>query len=1197
MSSTIIARPSDMRRSGLAERGGRTTSPLADAVTADSAVITSSTELMVAYKQAEVLAPDAKFEALQTTAGNALLFGVSTDGAFSVTQEDPGQSTGWVRTDLGASLIAAAPGTKARTFAVAQSQSGGTIDLALVITGAANDMLYLSLGNSAADPSWVNQPNWVAVPFDDAAHPLSAVVVNDVFIGQPSDGESIVVDVLRDPSSTVPLIFRYYIDPKKSNGQAWHPQDVAGDLDASTVSSCLGRRTGDRIDGIYTAGAIAGHSQLMFQQLYNVFNPGVPANPVRLVLPDGTTGSALVAVSTGDDTTDLFVAAGQTIYYFPANGQHDGAAGVALLNNPLFTDVSALFGYGSQTEVILWGLNRANQIFFMSCDRATVANGAAWSIPLPICQGAVQVAPYVNLANDGNTFFVHQGVNQLQRATRANDTTTWKYEDILLPAPPDAKAIKSSSYTTRIQVTDAVKKPLAGVAVQISAQHRVGVYVNGLYTILDSTPIGIPSDALGAITVVEWIETVRGTPLTATFAGAGAASVNPMAKPFAKAAAFRDAATLRAALITAQDGSTRPLVPSTTSDADLNVAASVFAQLQTVYQTLPANGTVALPNARAVALSSSAFHAASIVSFAVGPGRPLSTEAFSGLGNVIVTAAGDLLSWIEDAANYVVHIVKDAAADVWHFVVEIGGKAYGFVLDAVDQVVGALETIYRAIKTAIEDLIAFLEFLFAWKDFVRTKDVCKKLLLLSFDGVLSGLATAKTDFDGLMQTARTKVDDWAGLKSDTWQAGVANSSQPMSFMRSVSDAADILTAPAMFLYQHFIENVRGASGSIPGSTGSGSDALDRALAALNNQSDIVIDAVNRIKSTLIDGSAFDSLSLDDVLQKLVAIVVDAFLNSTQNVIDALMDVLVLVAKDGIAALDTPIRIPVLSDILDDFGVSINFSMFDIVMMVAAVPATLGYKLANGSAPFPAGGVGDKILAARSLADLIAALGGSVPQRALLAEASSGSNAKISPADAKDIYVVGHVISGVGALVAALLTPGMIIDTSNASYEMALTVAGVVGGMSAAMASIFDSPVPIQNGDMARLATAASVLTLVGKAAGWYIPRKLFGANPTPQQTATAKKVSLGFNAVMAFVALTPTCYHFQELAGVPTGSPRSSAIVNETANILIDLNRITTFFVAVDEDSESKAALALVAGSLMALYGGLQFAESAISPT
>jgi hypothetical protein len=380
-------------------------------------LVTYSSELMGNFRQSETAAPDAAFSALQSDGGYSLLFSEGTDGAFYVTQELAGHVTGWARTDLSSALAANYGGApvSTRAFAVAQNRTTGGIDVALAVTAAGGDELYLALGNSSSDTSWLAAPQWIRYPFDDSAHPMSKVVIADVFASQAADGEFIVVDILRDPDDAAPMILRYYIDPaRKLTGQAWNPHDVSADLDAAKVTSCLGRRTGDRIDGIYTLGNIVGRPQLIFQPLYNVFNPAIPANPARLT-PPGSALSAMAAVPVDGDATALFVTSDQMLYYFPPDAQFDGAEAVALITTPLLEDVTRLFAFATAESMIVWGLNRAQQVFYASCPRSAVTTASAWSTPLPIVSSAEQISPCVNRADDANTFFVHKGANEMQR--------------------------------------------------------------------------------------------------------------------------------------------------------------------------------------------------------------------------------------------------------------------------------------------------------------------------------------------------------------------------------------------------------------------------------------------------------------------------------------------------------------------------------------------------------------------------------------------------------------------------------------------------------------------------------------------------------------------------------------------------------------------------------------------------------------
>ncbi|MBC7631377.1 hypothetical protein [Aeromicrobium sp.] len=1175
---------------------------------ATQSILTWSTELMSNYKQAEVMAPDASFEALQTDSGDALLFSIGTDAVCYLTQETRAAAVGWRRIAFSARL----GDRPVKLVAVAQNAGTGKIDIALVLGGQPHDDLYLSLGNSSKDVSWVDEPTFTAVPFDATAGPTT-VTINDVFISQASDGEYIVADILRDPSDSSPLISRYYIDPtSRLTGKAWNAHDVAGDLRASNVRSTIGRRPGDRVDGIYTVGEIAGHGQLIFQPLYNPFRPQEAANPVALTGPAGVIGTALCAVAAQADATDLYVAYGQTLYMFPAEAQQQGATGTQLLDLPVLRGVRHLFGAATDTRLILWGLNQADQVFYTTCAVADRHDPTAWSVPLPIVTGAEQISPYLNRSNDGNSYFVHTGSNELSRLTQAPDTTAWKSEKVLLPAPTTMKAVKNTSYTTRVQVTDQDKKPLPGATVEVSCSRRTSVYINGLYYVLDSVPTPVVADAIGSVNIIEWVESLNGTPLHIVGPDGQNLAVNPMDKPFAKAASLSTADALRAATIpgTAQAAS-RALVSSDASDADLDTAATALGQLGTIYQTMPIDGSVLPPPTTPTATPTPALtttarsagnvRVAALHSVSAGAGHAPHPDLVLGGGlSFITVAAGDLWDWLVAESDYVVHILHDAETSLWHFVAQIAGEVYGFVLDAADKVVGAILTIYNAIKTAIEDLIAFLEFLFEWDSFVRTKDVCQKFLLMSLQQVATGTETLKADLNAQLEAARTKVDDWADIKSDGWQPGVANSSSSVGFMGTVAEVGDILTAPAMFLYHHVSDNIAGAQSAGPVDGTGAPDVLQIVLDALDNADDVVVGALGRVKTELIDGGALTNLSLGETLQKLAAIVVDAFLEGTETLIDALLDLLVAVIEAGIEDLSTPIWIPVVSDILEDFGVTIDFSILDVLLMVGAIPATLSYKIANGTAPFAPGDISDQILAANTPAELKAALeGGGTAVRSVPMLLGASNTTATSAADPQatlyyDIYVAGNIVAGIGSIIGAILSPGLLMgEEEGASWQRAVIAAGLVTAVTDSIAGYVDGPDPISDTEVAALAQSVTYIGVAAKIVSALASRNAFG---TSISTDDAEKAGAGIDAIVGFIALTPAVYHFQELAGASAGAPRPSAIVSETATIVSSIGSISAFFAVIDKDPESKAILAATTGVLGLLYGGLRFAVSAINP-
>ena len=1192
-----------------------------------SKLITYSSELMSNFKQAEVASAEAKFEALQTEGGNSLLFSVGTeDKAFYVTYETPGQSTGWDKTDLSTELKRDFAGKKpeTRTFSVSQNRQSGKIDLALVVTVPDNDYLYLSLGNSASDTGWIKNPNWVRFAYDDTAHPLPKVAVVNVFINQASDGEYIVVDALRDPSGSGPqLVRRYYIDPKKVTGKAWNPHDVSTDIDASKVSSCLGRRQGERVDGLYTVGEIGGHHSLIYQPLYNPFNRKIPPNPARLVVPNGSAPSAIAAVPMDGNTTDLYVACNKSLYYFSADNQKDNAQGVKVLDHPIIDQVDRLFAFATSTQVIVWGLNRADQVFYTACDREKIKEPAAWSYPLPILQHVEQLSPYVNRADNGNTFFAHTGRNELQKAVQSPTTTTWKFEKILLPAPVTEKAQKFNSYTTRVQVTDSTKKPLAGVPVKLSSSSRASVYINNHYYVLNPTPIPVETDDTGALVIVEWVDSLRATRLQVRGDDGAVVHINPMDKPLNKAAKLDTADKLGDAEIKRQDGSSKRLINPATSDRDKQTVVQAISELVTAYKNLPA------PNAPVLEAPSAPpalgiVPMSDILSFRVSASgaAALDLEAPAmDFGDAILVAAGDLLKFLASQVEYVIHIVKEGVNKAWHFIVEIANKVYRFVLDAAEKIAGALEQIFKAIKTAVEDVIDYLKFLFDWDDFVRTKDVFKQLLLMHFGLVIDQVAEFKEDFNALITKMKHSVDDWAGIKHDNWQPGVNHNDKPMGFLRTLFDYSDAFSSPGMFLFNHFTDNVQHAKSKSDASTNVVEELINRTIQAIQDQGDLLLNAVNSIQSELLENSRYESMSLGDVLKKIVAIVVDAVLNTTVNVVDLLIDIFVMLARAAVKALDTPIWIPVVSDILADFGVKIEFSILDVVCMIGAIPATIVYKGIFNRAPFSTSdGFSDKILNAKDVYALEAAFK-SVSLEGVVAVADTGagsqpfaleSSATAGDKKASDfvpvkipkpwqstIYMVGHLLGGIVSMATAVL---VIAEAKKGSmgqqYETASGVSGAIGAVMTGLPSVLAAPYPIKHPVMSKMSSMCSGATLLGKITfkiGPYAIAKARGITDKGQTEQLAQQIKLvgsAFDASIAIIALVPTCYHFYELSQVEASKERTEAIIDGTSNVCNYLARVTGFAAQMVEVPKVKLILAGVQGGLIVGYGGLQMAEA-----
>lgn len=905
--------------------------------------ISVTSELMKNYKQSELMSPEEKFEALQTNTGCSLLFSIGTDKVLYVTEELEGHSTGWEKTDLSTAQITNSfqgkSGVSCKTFDVAQSIVDGTIGMAMVVDDNGTDTLFLSLGNSNSDTSWVKKPQWVQYPFDN---PSKNVTIVNVFISETKNNtQFIVVDILRDPASTEKLISRYYINTNHGSNPAWEPHDVSIDLEADSYTSCLGRQYLPKsphqptIDGLYTAGKVGGNAQLFFQPLYNVYDTNVPpgpAQPARLNLPGGLVADTITACRKPDMSSDLYACSQGGLYYFASSNQSDGATAVLLGTNTIFNGVRKMVAHQMNGTVMVWGLNGNDEVFYTACAVGQeTATPSQWTYPVPILTGVDLFSPYINKIDTSNTFFAVSG-ETLQKLIKSPTDSIWQSQSITLPSLDTKDTNKYSSYTTRIEVLDESKQPVPNRPLTITAPSRTPVYINHLYYIIDPIGVQVNTDTLGSITVIEWVESLSGTKLTVSDAAAGLSiEHDPTDKPFTKLAQLNTVDSLKNAVITTDDGknpvSTKPLVSSNVSQTDLEAVAASNTQLGTAYQNLLKKQAV--PRAALAA--------------GVQPHTNLGSFA-----DAIIVDAGNLFNWLKSGVKAVIHVFEDAAKGIWHFVAEIAGKVFACVLDVVEKIVEAAVWVFNTIKTAIEDVIKFLEYLFGWEDILITHRVMKNVFLQFAQHQVDNLSNLKGDISAAIKSVEANLDKWANIPGfDQTPGGVSSSN---------AAPAGINSSPAHLGAHHFQGNASNVSSDFS-PVGITEEIFDDLLQLVKNEGDTLNGAYNAIKDDIV--AKFNQLSLYEIIKKFTTVIVDTLLQTVENVLLTAIDVFTQLVTGAIQLLNTPLQIPVLSWLYNEITGD-ELSVLDLVCLIGAIPATIVYKLAaaaagkSGAAPFPKG---------------------------------------------------------------------------------------------------------------------------------------------------------------------------------------------------------------------------------------------------
>lgn len=1159
-----------------------------------STSIRYSSELMQNYLQAEVLSAEEGFEALQTTTGASLLFSIGSDGAFYLTRETPGQRNGWRRTNLSSDVAARdfpnQTDLRCSAFSTSQSrkQNHTQIHVAMVLRAADGDHLYLSLENSGVDSEWETPPEWAAVPFDDPNHALSEVRIHQVLVSEATDAEYIVVDVSRDPSAGSALVRRYYIDPHHDGGYAWHSHDISIDLRADRYHTCLGRKARQRVDGFYTTGQVGERTQFIYQPLYNVYNRNQQPPTSVLELPQNRLPDAISSLRAEDNSTTLFAMADDRLFEFDSTDQDNGAVAVELVRHELFRSVRQLFTDSNGGEVVVWGLNGNNEVFYT---RRT-ADGV-WSRPARVLTGVERVAPCLDRVRGALTFFAHTGQNRLTKATKSPATSMWSFQSITLPAMDvSTKARAFPAYTTRVTVTGEDGQPASGQTVQLQATNIAGVYINYLYYLVGPEAIEVQTDATGALTIVEPVSSPTGTRLVVSREDAQV-QINPMDNAFSKATGLTSPEQLRQARITHADGSTRPLIPATVTNEDLASVATGNQRLARAYAS--AEPTLA------TLTRASHLHSASAYGAAPHTVRLQTTVALPAGGvESFLVDAGDFFVWlageIEAGIEHAIEVVEDAATGLWHFVAEVAGQTYACVLDCVEAVVSAVEWLYTVIKTAVQDLLKYLEYLFDWADIKRTQQVIHNLAKIFLDHQTNQIHDLKNDLDEMIEQAKKSLADWAGTPD--W-SGLGEDAHATPASHSTPTTGQ--SAPETLLAHHFQHNA--ASAVTPTAQAKApaapSAAIEALLDALNSEADSIGDTIGRLRDIAEHAT---TMSLVDLLKSIVETIADLALDSAKNILDPLLEALYELVAAAVQALDTPIHIPVLSDILGELGVP-QFSLLELLCWIAAVPATIMHKAATKSAPFPAGAETEFLINAPDLRTVQKAMRGNADpapsgEASLPAAVIAVELPQVSDRAADAIHITGHAVSGFCALNSALISSIEAADPNpDSPWGKPSAVLALLGGVSSGVANFLVPKDPIQSpvfawtSNLTLAVRIACIITFSG-----------------PAQTKFATKASLKFlhvensrgvgaviDAAIIFPALACSAWRFYELARRPAGATRSTAIVDETSALTAYLARIA-YAVAVNTKGNPEVQAVAIATLAVAnvCTGGLQFAETLI---
>lgn len=999
-----------------------------------------STELMKNQKAAQVMSAQSLFDVLQTSAGHALFFSIGDDNVFYLSAEQDDVKTGWTPINLTAELGALYPGktVTAKTFAASQSPADGSVTVAQVVHVAEDDAdyLYLLTGLSdAPEAAWMQSPSgrqWLARPYDDAAHPVKNLDIAYVNItpGQDPTQAPYMIAGVRDAATS--FIQNYVVSLSATPpGQVWTVYQTAENY-SQLLGMQIGKAAGAMFSGLYELYNLSGNSGLTFTPLQSLFGPP----PVtKLTPPAGA--SSIATLPAGGGNTDLYVAGEGGVYYYPAAAQSNFATGTEVVNSPLVAGVQFLEAHLSGAEVVLWGRNNQGQVFYTRCPQGQQSDASAWSSPVPVEQDASQMASLLNRQTQSNELYVHTSAQGLVRLTQDPVTTQWRTQSILLPALGVDDVVEFYTFTTHVNVVDESKLLVPNQSFAVTATSPCTVYLDDHYvTLSDTTPLQAQSDATGTLTLVQQTQTLGAVCYNLVQGDGTLLNVNPMDGIMSQLSGVQAGADLTSVQVTDEQGNSTPLLPSTVTPSQADSAAKSVAQFVQISNGLPQDGSLqkaGTPLRRAADSLDAAADAVWGVSFAGGdvryfegaeqmPGMGLSLTGgrlalaapgpSGDIGDAIEALAGDIFRWIEHALEDVLNFVVHVAEGVAHFFVQIGEQWYHFLLRCIDDVAHGIQFVLNKIGAAFEKLVQWLGFIFNWGDILRTHRVLKNIFLRYAESCVASIPTWEGDLNSFFVGLQDKLNAWAKLPpvSQGTVSGASAASTPKPGQGSPQ---------AHWGVQQTKSNMTGSSTDfVPGVPG-GSE-LEGLLGALwgtiEQEEQNLKAAFDNLHEEVI--KKITTIPAGELVERIITIFLDLVISTAQDILVSLLKILELFLQGALDALDAPLHIPVISWLYKLISGD-QLSFLDLACLMVAIPATIIYKLAEETVPFPDDSTTDALINAPDFATIRQILGGGGAQPAATREAAGNGAPAGEAAAAVPASTVVPIVFDISAYFATL----------------------------------------------------------------------------------------------------------------------------------------------------------------------------------
>ena len=799
-------------------------------------------------------------------------------------------------------------------------------------------------------------PKWEKIEFDDPSVQMSCI--KNVFTCSYQDKFATIADI-EQPNGH---INRYYINNSQeiNNEKKWAPHPLPADYD-NTVNTCMGRKKNETIPGTYTFGNLGTTQQIIYTPLFNIFDPNIPPTSVRINIP--TKIDVMTTQKTKDDYTNLFLCGNGKLYVSKFDNQKDGSEAVQIVESDEFYGVKNLHAYRVDKfqTIVVWGLNAVGNLFYCHCNETCIDDPNCWSKLFIHLENVAYYCAYFNeITGAGNLITYHNDGSVFLR-TQAAFLSQWDHFSISLPT--SGKSQKFNSYTTKITVTDENGKTCPNKEFWLESSDYYSVYINNLNHTLNKDPIKVKTDSKGVIKIVQHASSLSSCEFTIYENENNDISekihITPSDHVTDKLIALNTEASIKNAKIIHGDGSSEYLVGKDINGDLITAVAKTMPYMANAKKAFQ-NPDLAMHGEenefKGIFVSVGKNHCQcytdkeALIKAAESnmiKGINIQSDGSILYDHISVNASQTTDSLWDDICEAIDYI-KHSGEEIWnysfefiksayHFFVKIGEKTYHFVINSFKTLANGLEIAWNAIKVFTDKLLDFLDVVFDWKNIKKTADIIKHLFNLQLNNIESSIDKLQYDTKKITEKVKKAIDDWAGINNieDFNNTSIQNipNCYPQIDNNSIQNS---------YSADYFTENTSRCSISeqfsyineLPYNESGISDFINKEKKILN-------EFYEKIRDVIKDIPSMDFLTLT---KKIIALITDEFIETAENGVLLVLDLTKNIIEQLKQALSTPIQIPVLSNILEEwFGVQ-PFSLLDIIAFVTALPSNMIYKL-------------------------------------------------------------------------------------------------------------------------------------------------------------------------------------------------------------------------------------------------------------